>query len=203
MGDSLCLDMEMPQPEFDYSFKILDEAQVLRDTVTRSGIVYQIQMFGASKQVGVKELRGLSPVFERRSPSGKYVYRVGLFNTYKDVLSNLNAVKKVGFRTAFIVAYIDGKEVSVSKARTAEADKNNNPVFYEVQITYASGEMDPATAEEVRVYSDGKDIAKMSTPEGGTIYRVGPYTDKGKADQLVSFIRDMGVAEVACKVLGE
>lgn len=203
LGAPLKMDFMEPEVKFDYSFKVLPEGCFAEDNAIPPGIVYQIQMFGASKQVGVKELRGLSPVFERRSPSGKYVYRVGLFNTYKDVLSNLNAVKKVGFRTAFIVAYIDGKEVSVSKARTAEADKNNNPVFYEVQITYPSGEMDPATAEEVRVYSDGKDIAKMSTPEGGTIYRVGPYTDKGKADQLVSFIRDMGVAEVACKVLGE
>ena len=70
-------------------------------------------------------------------------------------------------------------------------------------ITYASGEMDSATAEEVRAYSDGKDIARMSVPDGGTIYRIGPYTDKGKADQLVAFVKDMGVADVVCKVLGE
>ena len=59
------------------------------------------------------------------------------------------------------------------------------------------------TAEEVRTYSGGKDIARMNLPEGGTVYKVGPYTDKDKADQLVTFIRDMGVADVACKVLGE
>ena len=78
-----------------------------------------------------------------------------------------------------------------------------NPTFYEVQITFADGEMDAATAEEVRSYSGGKDIARMNLPEGGTVYKVGPYTDKDKADQLVTFIRDMGVADVACKVLGE
>ena len=203
LGAPLKLDFMEPEVKFDYSFKVLPEGCFAEDNTIPPGIVYQIQMFGASNKVGVKQLRGLSPVFERKSPSGKYVYRVGLFNTYKDVLSNLNAVKKVGFRTAFIVAYIDGKEVSVSKARAAEADKNNNPVFYEVQITYASGEMDPSTAEEVKTYSDGKDIARMSMPEGGTVYRIGPYTDKGKADQLVTFVKDMGVADVVCKVLGE
>ena len=203
LGAPLKLNFMEPEVKFDYSFKILPEGCFAEDNTIPSGIVYQIQMFGAANKVSVKGLRGLSPVFERKTPSGKYVYRVGLFNTYKDVLSNLNAVKKVGFRTAFIVAYIDGKEVSVAKARAAEADKNNNPTFYEVQITFSSGEMDSATAEEVRVYSDGKDIAKMSMPEGGTVYRIGPYTDKGKADQLVAFIRDMGVAEVICKVLGE
>ena len=203
LGPALKLDFMEPEVKFDYSFKILPEGCFAEDNTIPPGIVYQIQMFGAANKVGVKALKGLSPVFERKSPSGKYVYRVGLFNTYNDVLSNLNAVKKVGFRTAFIVAYIDGKEVSVAKARAAEADKNNNPVFYEVQVTYTSGEMDPSTSEEVRTYSEGKDIAKMSTPDGGTVYRIGPYTDKGKADQLVSFIKEMGVAEVICKVLGE
>lgn len=203
LGGPLKLDFMAPEVKFDYSFKVLPEGCFAEDNTIPPGIVYQIQMFGASKPVGVKALRGLSPVFERKTASGKYVYRVGLFNTYKDVLSNLNAVKKVGFRTAFIVAYIDGNEVSVSKARTAEADVKNNPVFYEVTITYASGEMDPATAEEVRAYSDGKDIAKMSVPDGGTVYRIGPYTDKGKADQLVVFVKEMGVADVVCKVLGE
>lgn len=203
LGAPLNMDFMKPEVKFDYSFKILPQGCFAEDNTIPDGIVYQIQMFGASNKATVKNLKGLSPVFERKTVSGKYVYRVGLFSTYKDVLSHLNAVKKVGFRTAFIVAYIDGKEVSVAKARAAEADKSNNPTFYEVQITFVEGEMDAATAEEVRVYADGKDIAKMNLPEGGTLYKVGPYTDKGKADQLVTFIKEMGVADVVCKALGE
>lgn len=202
-GAPLRMDFMKPEVKFDYSFKILPVGCFAEDNTIPGGIVYQIQIFGASSKAGVKSLRGLSPVFERKTVSGKYVYRVGLFNTYKDVLSHLNAVKKVGFRTAFIVAYIDGKEVSVSKARTAEKDKKNHPTFYEVQITFAEGDMDASTAEELRVYSEGKDIAKMASPEGKTIYRVGPYTDKAKADLLVAFVKEMGVEEVVCKVIGE
>jgi hypothetical protein len=202
-GEPLKMDFMEPEVKFDYSFKILPEGCFAEDNTIPQGIVYQIQMFSSSEKAKVKSLKGLSPVFEQKTVSGRYVYRVGLFSTYNDVLSNLNAVKKVGFRTAFIVAYIDGKEVSVSKARTAETDKKNHPTFYEVQITFAEGEMDAVTAEEVRAYSGGKDIARMSLPEGGTLYKVGPYTDKGKADQLVEFVRDMGVADVACRILGE
>ena len=202
-GAPLKLKFMEPEVKFDYTFKILPEGCFAEDNTIPAGIVYQIQIFSSSDKAGVKALRGLSPVFERKTVSGRYVYRVGLFSTYNDVLSNLNAVKKAGFRTAFIVAYIDGKEVSVAKARTAETDMKKNPTFYEVQITFADGEMDAATAEEVRTYSGGKDIARMNLPEGGTVYKVGPYTDKDKADQLVTFIRDMGVADVACKVLGE
>ena len=202
-GAPFKLDFMKPEVKFDYSFKILPVGCFAEDNTIPDGIVYQIQIFSSANKAGVKSLKGLSPVFERKTVSGKYVYRVGLFSTYKDVLSNLNAVKKVGFRTAFIVAYIDGKEVSVSKARTAEVDKNNHPTFYEVQIVFAEGDMDAATAEEVRMYSDGKDIAKMTSPEGMTIYKVGPYTDKGKADQLVAFVKEMGIGDVVCKTLGE
>ena len=202
-GAPFKLDFMKPEVKFDYSFKILPVGCFAEDNIIPDGIVYQIQIFSSANKAGVKSLKGLSPVFERKTVSGKYVYRVGLFSTYKDVLSNLNAVKKVGFRTAFIVAYIDGKEVSVSKARTADADKNNHPTFYEVQIVFAEGDMDAATAEEVRMYSDGKDIAKMTSPEGMTIYKVGPYTDKGKADQLVAFVKEMGIGDVVCKTLGE
>ena len=202
-GAPLKMDFMKPEVRFDYSFKILPEGCFAEDNTIPNGIIYQIQIFSSSDPAKVKSLRGLSPVFERKTVSGRYVYRVGLFSTYKDVLANLNAVKKVGFRTAFIVAYVDGKEVSVSKARTAESDKKNNPTFYEVQITFAEGEMDSATAEEVRLYSGGKDIARMTLPDGGTLYKVGPYTDKDKAEQLVTFVRDMGVAEAVCKVLGE
>lgn len=202
-GAPLKMDFMKPEVKFDYSFKILPVGCFAEDNTIPDGIVYQIQIFGTSTKAGVKSLRGLSPVFERKTVSGKYIYRVGLFNTYKDVLSHLNAVKKVGFRTAFIVAYIDGKEVSVSKARTAEKDKSNHPTFYEVLITIVESDMDSSTAEELRLYSEGKDIAKMMSPDGRAIYRVGPYTDKAKADLLVSFVKEMGIEDVECKVIGE
>ncbi len=120
LGDTLSLRMREPEKAFDYSFMILDEGQFAQDNTLPSGIVYQIQMFSSSEKADVGHLKGLSPVFERRTASGRYVYSVGLFNTYNDVLSKLNTVKRAGFRSAFIVAFIDGKEVLVAEARTEE-----------------------------------------------------------------------------------
>ena len=39
-GESLSLNMLDPEPEFDYSFKILDEGQFAEDNVLPSGLVY-------------------------------------------------------------------------------------------------------------------------------------------------------------------
>jgi hypothetical protein len=116
---------------------------------------------------------------------------VGLFNTYNDVLSKLNTVKKVGFRSAFIVAYIDGKEVSVSKARSSESKAKEVQKFYQVTVV-PSGELDAELSEGIRQQAEGKDIARSETEDGKAAYIVGPFGDKGKADSLAFFVKAMG-----------
>ena len=184
------------------TFKILPEGQFALDNTIPGGIVYQIQIFGGGGKATVKSLKGLSPVFERISANGRYVYRVGLFNSYKDVLANLNSVKRVGFRNAFIVAYIDGEEVPVSKARTLEAEKTKSQMYYEVRLAPADGEIDATVAEGIRQQAEGKDIAKIETEDGVVYYIVGPFSDKAKADALAEFIKAMGIGEVTCDLAG-
>ena len=195
LGGPLHLNMMEPEKKFDYSFKVLEEGQFAEDNTIPDGIVYQIQIFSAINKAPVKSLKGLSPVFERRNAGGRYLYRVGLFNTYNDVLSKLNTVKKVGFRSAFIVAYIDGKEVSVSKARSSESKAKEVQKFYQVTVV-PSGELDAELSEGIRQQAEGKDIARSETEDGKAAYIVGPFGDKEKADSLASFVKAMGVDNV-------
>ena len=194
-GGALELKMMEPEKKFDYSFKVLEEGQFAEDNTIPAGIVYQIQIFSSINKTSVKGLKGLSPVFERKNAGGRYLYRVGLFNSYNDVLSKLNTVKKVGFRSAFIVAYIDGKEVSVSKARASESKAKQEQKFYQV-IVVPSGDLDLALSEGMRQQADGKDIARSETPDGRAAYIIGPFGDRTKAESLASFVKAMGVEEV-------
>ena len=196
MGEALNLTMVQPEPEFDYSFKVLPVGQFAEDNTIPGGIVYQIQIFSTSNKVGVKNLKGLSPVFEHRTPSGRYTYRVGLFRTYKDVLSNLNAVKKVGFRSAFIVAFVDGKEVSVASARSKEKEVPEKK-FYEVRIRPSGGDIDRVSMEGIVQQADGKDVAKVAGEDGAVSYVAGPYADRKKAESLATFVRAMGIGDVS------
>ena len=201
MGPELELRMMEPEKKFDYSFKVLEVGQFAEDNTIPDGIVYQIQIFSSINKASVKSLKGLSPVFERRNAGGRYVYRVGLFNSYNDVLSKLNTVKRAGFRTAFITAYINGKEVSVSKARTEEARKPAAQVFHQVTVIPEGGELDPAISEGIRQQASGKDIARTEMRDGRIAYVVGPFSDKISADELVSFVKAMGIEDVSCEVL--
>ena len=195
-GNPLSLEMLSPEPEFDYSFKILEEGQFAEDNTLPSGLVYQIQMFSTTKKATVSALKGLSPVFETKAANGRYTYRVGVFMTYADVLSNLNSVKRAGFRNAFIVAFNDGKELTVAKARAVEAEKKSS--LYEIRIDTGTGELDAALSGGIRQQAPGKDIARVEKEDVTKIYVVGPFADKTAAENLASFIRAMGTASATC-----
>lgn len=196
-GGPLDLRMMRPEKEFDYSFMVLDEGRFAEDNTIPGGIIYQIQIFSAGGKADVKSLKGLSPVFERRGESGRYTYRVGLFNSYKDVLSKLNTVKGRGFRSAFIVAYDDGEEVSVATARNREAAKGAEHHMYEVRIIPADGVLDDAVTAGIREKAAGKDIARSESEDGTIIFMVGPFADKAQADDLAAAVVEMGISDVS------
>ena len=117
MGDSLDMNVERPEPEFDYTFMALPEGRFALDNTLPSGIIYQIQIFSLTHPASVKEIKGLSPVFLHRPANGRYTYAVGLFKTYADALSCLNKVRTRGFKGAYIVAFKDGQPINVTAAR--------------------------------------------------------------------------------------
>lgn len=194
-GEPLVLKMLDPEPVFDYSFKVLEEGQFAEDNTLPEGLVYQIQMFSTYSKANVGQLKGLSPVFESVASNGRYTYRAGLFNTYADVLANLNTVKRAGFRNAFIVAFNNGKELTVAKARALEAEKKKENTLYEVRIVTGQAELDMAVADGIRQQAAGKDIARSRREDGANVYVVAPFADKDSADRLAAFVRAMGVSD--------
>ena len=195
--------MEVPEVKFDYSFKVLEQAQFAEDQTIPKGIVYQIQMFATKRKASMKSLKGLSPVYEAPGANGHIVYRVGLFRTYSDVLANLNTVKKLGFRSAFIVAFVDGKSVTVAKARAKEKEKPQVQELYEVRMVPSGGELDSGVAAGVRQQAPGKDIARSVGADGAVTYVVGPFADKAKAEELALFVKAMGVKEAFLRVINK
>ncbi|MBR5299938.1 MAG: PD40 domain-containing protein [Bacteroidales bacterium] len=196
-GGPLDLHMMKPEKEFDYSFMVLDEGRFAEDNTIPDGIIYQIQIFSAGGKADVKSLKGLSPVFERRGESGRYTYRVGLFNSYKDVLSNLNTVKGRGFRSAFIVAYDDGEEVSVATARNREGAKDIVQHMYEVRIIPVDGVLDDSVIAGIHQHAAGKDISRSESEDGTIIFKVGLFADKAQADDLAAAVMEMGISDVS------
>ena len=200
-GDSLKLNIEIPQVKFDYSFRILDEAVMAEDQSLPSGIIYQIQLFGGARKALLSELKGLSPVYEHRSPSGMYIYRVGCFSTYDEALANVGAVRDLGFKSAYLCAFDNGKELSVSKARTAQERLKGGFALYEIRIMPESGELDQHVVDIIISSAVGKDIIRTEAEDGTQVFTVGPFDSKHEADALVETIKGIMSGNVVCELI--
>jgi len=198
-GPALSLDMEVPEPEFDYSFMILPEGRFAEDNTLPDGLLYQIQFVSTSRKLQPKELKGLSPVFEKMSVSLHYTYSVGVFRSYNDVLSHLNSVKRLGFRSAFITAFEDGKAISVAAARSME--KKIRQMYMVEILPDDSGSLPDLALTAIRQWTD-KDIIR-SEESGRVIYKVGPLDDREKADALVTTLKATGVSRATVVDAGQ
>jgi len=190
MGPSLNLNIQKPVREFDYTFMILPEGRFAEDNTIPSGLVYQIQMMSRSTKATIKDIKGLSPVFEKLSPSLRYIYSVGVFRSYQDALANINKVKKAGFRDAIITAYNNGKSITVKEARSMESQITT---VYTVKIYPEEGQGLPDLAKTAIKQHTDKDIAK-TIEDGVSVYLAGPFDDKAKAESLITALKATGVS---------
>lgn len=172
--------VEKPVKQFDYSFQILPVGRFAEDNRLPDGLIYQIQIFASAAPAGVKDLGGLSPVFMRNPSKGKYIYSVGVFETYDQARSNLVKVRSRGFGSAFINAFYDGEKISVAEGR--EMERKGVPSEYMVCILSPDGSLDE-TASEIIKAGTSMDIIRTLN-ENGTVYMVGPFKTKAEAEKL-------------------
>ena len=192
-GPALHLDIMKPKPTFDYSFMILPEGRFAENNTLPEGIIYQIRIFTLGRKATVADLNGLSPVFERTTTSGRHAYSVGLFNSYKDVLSNLNKVKNRGFRDAQIDAFHNGQVINVRKARELESKVRT---LFMVKIFPEDGQsLSEQAIAAVHEHSD-KDLIK-SVEAGSVVFTTGPFEDKSQVDVLVAALKAAGAENVS------
>lgn len=192
-GPALHLDIMKPKPTFDYSFMILPEGRFAENNTLPEGIIYQIRIFTLGRKATVADLNGLSPVFERTTTSGRHAYSVGLFKSYKDVLSNLNKVKNRGFRDAQIDAFHNGQVINVRKARELESKVRT---LFMVKIFPEDGQsLSEQAIAAVHEHSD-KDLIK-SVEAGSVVFTTGPFEDKSQVDVLVAALKAASAENVS------
>lgn len=119
-GGKLRLKIAAAQEPAFPGFRVSPAGRFAQDTSLPRGIVYQILLFTSARHARVDEIGGLDPVYERLTSALRYTYSVGLFPTFNEALLQLNTVRALGFPDAQIIAFLDGKPVSVGQARRSE-----------------------------------------------------------------------------------
>ena len=176
----------------DYTFKILPEGNIVEAPIPE-GLVYQIQLLSSAEKIPVRQVKGLSPVFERQGPGGKLIYSAGVFRTYSSALSNLNKVKRLGFRNAFITAFNDRESITVAKARAIES--RSKAELY-VKIYPPDGSSLPEITLSAIRQQTSKDLVKTSE-NGAVVFIAGPFADRGQAEALETAVHATGIANTA------
>ena len=89
----------------------------ITETVATNGVVFKIQIaFSGTKLETVpSNFKGLSPI-SLTEDNGKYKYFYGNYSSYEVAKQQLQEAKSKGYDSAFIVAYVDGKKVTVQEA---------------------------------------------------------------------------------------
>ncbi len=83
--------------------------QFLPETAIPDGTVYQIHLLTTTAKATPANFKGITPVFEKLTPSLKYTYTAGIFRSYTDALEALTAIRPLGFPGATIITLHDRK----------------------------------------------------------------------------------------------
>lgn len=173
-------------PETRALFKIGDantayynEAQPIQfNPELPSGLVYKVQIGAFSKRVPPENFRGFAPITAENIGGGLTRYTAGLFEVFGSADAAKDEIRKLGYSDAFVVAYYNGKRISVSDARDMRRFAGAQPArlssFYPGSAT--SGTASTAAVSSA-VASSGPAPSPTSLPN--TTPRVTPVTSVG------------------------
>jgi hypothetical protein len=96
--------------------------RVILDAEMPSGLVYRVQVGAFRKPVKANLYTEFKPVTGELIKKGITRYITGYFNGILSASEAKKAIRSLGYKDAFIVAYCDGKRITLSQARKLEAN---------------------------------------------------------------------------------
>ncbi|MCC7503059.1 MAG: hypothetical protein IT229_11050, partial [Flavobacteriales bacterium] len=102
-----------------FGFRAADVAPqpILKDQPMPEGVVYKVQIGAFKNDIPEELFRDMLPVMGETTASGVTRYTAGLFTTPEGAERAQKLVRERGYRDAFVVAYDDGRRVSLAQAR--------------------------------------------------------------------------------------
>jgi hypothetical protein len=102
------------------------------DQPVPSGIVYKVQIGAFRNPIPVDLFKGIQPLNAESAGNGITRYTAGLFTEFANADAAKNEIRAMGYPDAFVVAFRDGKRISVAEARGTSNQNNiaantNNP----------------------------------------------------------------------------
>ena len=149
------------------------------------GIVFKVQIGAFKQAINQDAFKGLNPVTGEKLPNSEFTrYLVGLFGTAEGAMAVQKDARTMGYRDAFIVAYRDGKRISLYQARNLiKSGAYGNLADYTAMADKEVETINNRTGGSTASTSDNTSTSttdKTSTTSAGTI----KGTDVNKVEGL-------------------
>ncbi len=194
------------EPDKNPPFQILAKTPYSKENPIPShlplpkGLVYKVQFAVFSQPVNFSVFKGMTPLWFELLRNGEITkYYAGNFSNLTDAEGALPKIRALGFKDAFVVAWHDGRSVSLSRAKSLEETELKQPVAYEAKETRidikqdgalyvvqlgVTGRLSVEDSQTIRALAPGKDIIRKSDSNGGLTYSIGSFTDLNDANRV-------------------
>lgn len=98
------------------------------------GLVFRVQIGAFKNPIPTDQFKGLAPVGGETTPQGFIRYQAGMFDKYNNANAVKNDLKNLGYKDAFVVAYLNGKRINLADA-LASLQQKGEPVNTDVNAT--------------------------------------------------------------------
>ena len=99
-----------------------------------SGLVFRVQVGAFAKPIPADLFKEFTPVTGEKLDNGITRYLAGYFSDEQSVLKAQQAIRGFGYNDAFVVAYCDGKRISLAEARILIAKNECKPMVKDSMV---------------------------------------------------------------------
>ena len=170
------------------------------------GLVFKVQVGAFRTPIPAALFKGISPVSGETSRVGWIRYCVGLFGAFESARAVKSEMRSSGFRDAFVVAYFNGKRISLQEASAMinGANEKNKSAYAAVQHS----EMNQLSAMHIKAAAPDNDADRTAFYEPQTVsvskagqeieyaVQVGVYRTS-KAPKTIASLKSIGVEKMA------
>ena len=218
--ETLTVVTEKPPPARLFSeFEVLsspaysERNPVPLDFAMPPGLVYTVQIAAFRNTVAPSLFKGLYPVFGGRRPGSDATYDyTGLFRRLEDAQQALPGARGTGFPDAFVIAMMDGTQVSMERARLLEKEWSAKPLpgrepvitpgsepradpaapvgtlSFRAEVMRDSKTVKPEVIEKLELLAGTRGLAMIKNNDGETVFLIGNFITFESADEYVSLL---------------
>lgn len=127
------------------------------------GVILKVQIGAFRNPINPATFKGFAPIVGEKTGSGLTRYTAGLFKDFETANNAKNSIRSKGYSDAFVVAYLDGKRISISEARRVLAGEiSSSDVLVQETI-------EPAPTQNEASVSVNEITTQVVTPGSGNV----------------------------------